>query len=712
MVVFSPNDSLDSFMTNQFVYILVTFILLLGLIYLLAKVGEYWTSAKWLRINLGLPHQLDTKRVMLICKALFTTNYGLFYIGQLLQMSFPNSVLHWLFSPVIPLLGVAVLLTMFYQLYVRHFVPNNNNSAEIIRFNKGAKLFSICLWFVALMHFSYLQFSASMPLKSLQFYYSQQVCNGINKEYTELTQMALKRYPNSVTQQRIPPFFLLPMDSKWQQNMLAKNAEIETNSKQCAGYLSSVEPQDYPKMSTLVGSTYLWRWMKTYLINATLDNNQLDNNVSKTNPEYDLIIFSILVLAGLVWIWFYFNRKVLWPRIYCTSGFLKHIKELCQSVSKMSHEQPNQQLTIQVDSHKLSGIGLALLLRSQKVYGKNKVLKDAQELLPGFTHLFQLSPCLQMFSKNNTFLPNLKMDLCIDDDSGLLNVKIWDIETCLEKVEFRQHLLDMIMEIKSLTMSGKLQHFTIYSGFMSLRRVKMKAPLTKMSNSVLEHAEYMSWSECLMDFSVKVTSEFVHNVDPVFLYKEMKNVPELRFLAEQLPPGSRQNNDTFQARPTHFWQKDDSTIESTEWATIHYILLHADALYRFKWESCSSAEKLALYNLAKQHRLNPSNTEMIEHLAINGMIKVRSDHLAIVNKSFAHFVLHAETLSRLVQEGEAGVWKSYRLPLGLLIVLVIAGVALTSGQSIFIIAASLAGVLGTIGSLTNSTSMLKRQFTE
>jgi hypothetical protein len=119
-----------------------------------------------------------------------------------------------------------------------------------------------------------------------------------------------------------------------------------------------------------------------------------------------------------------------------------------------------------------------------------------------------------------------------------------------------------------------------------------------------------------------------------------------------------------------------------------------------------------LYNLAKQHRLNPSNTEMIEHLAINGMIKVRSDHLAIVNKSFAHFVLHAETLSRLVQEGEAGVWKSYRLPLGLLIVLVIAGVALTSGQSIFIIAASLAGVLGTIGSLTNSTSMLKRQFTE
>ena len=91
----------------------------------------------------------------------------------------------------------------------------------------------------------------------------------VSKEFSELTQMALKRYPNSVTQQRIPPFFLLPMESKWQQIMLAKNAEKDTELKQCVNYLSSVEPQDYPKMSTLVGSTYLWKWMKTYL--ATLN---------------------------------------------------------------------------------------------------------------------------------------------------------------------------------------------------------------------------------------------------------------------------------------------------------------------------------------------------------------------------------------------------------------------------------------------------------
>ena len=271
---------------------------------------------------------------------------------------------------------------------------------------------------------------------------------------------------------------------------------------------------------------------------------------------------------------------------------------------------------------------------------------------------------------------------------------------------------DLIMEIKSLTMSKNLNSFTIFSGFMSLRRVKMKDPFTKQSNSVLEHAEYMSWSECLMDFSVQVTKEFVHNVNPEFLCKELKNVPELRYLIKHLPSISLDETGMLPAKPAGFWRTDHNAIESTEWATIHYILLHADALYRFKWESCSNAEKLALYNLAKQHRLNPKNSEMIEHLAINGMIKVKHDHLTLVNKSFTHFVLHAETketLRELVHEGEQGIWKSYRLPLGLLIVLVVGGVALTSGQSFLIIAASLAGVLGTIGSLTNSVSLLKGQ---
>ncbi|MGJ8680827.1 hypothetical protein [Paraglaciecola sp.] len=724
IVVFSPNDSLDSFMTNQFMYILVTFLFLLGIVFVSAKVTRFWVSGKWLRLNLGLPYQLDSKRLMLICTALFTTNYGLFYIGQLLQVSFPEQESwHSLFSPILPLVGVALLLVILFKYYINYFKPNKNKSADINIFKKGAILFSVGLWLVALIHFAYLQFSAGMPLQSLQFYYAQQKCNGENKEFVELTQIAIKRFPNTVTQQRVPPFSLLPMEKDWQQKMLDKinvsnNKQVSYKTKntneQCEGYLSSVKPSDYPKMSTLVGSTYLWKWIKTYLINPDKQDEQ-DKNIKSTeprsNPEYDLIITSILILMALVWVWFYFNRKVLWPRIYCPRNFLYHIEELCESVSNMAHERPKSTLSINIDSHKMSGVGIALLLRSQKV----NVSGNLTNLMPNFIKLFQISPCLQLFSQNDTFLPNLKMDVTPDKDTGLLDVKIWDIETCLEKVEFRQHLLDMIMEIKSLTVNGNLNSFTIFSGFMSFRRVKIKDQFSKVENSALEHAEYMSWSECLIDFTVTVTSEFVHNVNPEFLNQELKFVPELQYLGDRISINKKSGaNQPLPSTPL-FWQKTDQTIKSSEWATIHYILLHADALYRFKWESCSNGEKLALYNLAKKHRLNPRNTEMIEHLAINGMIKVRSDHLAIVNKSFAHFVLHAEskeTLNKLITDGEAGVWNSYRLPLALLIILIIGGIAVTSGQSIFIIIASLAGVLGTIGSLTNSASVLKNKISE
>jgi hypothetical protein len=708
MVVFSPKDSLDSYMTNQFMYILVTFVLLLTLIFILIKGVGHLASGQWIKRRLGIAQELDLKRSMLTCTTLITANYCLYYIGQLLTMSFPNVNGLWWFSLVIPLVGLLSLFWLIYHYYLRHFCPHDksHNHAVHLHLCKGARIFVYALMSVSLLHFIYLQLTAALPLQSLQGYYKQQYCNGINKERNELTDMALNRYPNSVTQRRISPFELLPIDDSaiqsWRDILLG-------NSQPCVGQLSSVEPQDYPKLSTLVGASLFWKWANTYLLDTRLDNASSPIKLN-TNVEYGRIALSILCLIALIWVWYYFNRKILWPRIYCPNGFLRHISRLCQFATTIDHEQPNQRLIIQVDTVKLSGVGIALLLRNQLNTEKDK---QPPEILPGFNRLYQLSPCLQLFAQNNTFLPNLKIDVTQSSETGLLAVRIWDIETCLEKVDFRQHLLDLIMEIKSLTLANTLDSFTIFSGFRSLRRVKMKDSLAAVNSSLLEHAEYMSWSECLMDFSVKVDKSLFGHIDTEILCHEVIHLPELKFLLDNVPADVVQHYQDHGQQADKLWKNNNNIIADREWSTIHYILLHADALYRFKWESCSSAEKLALYNLAKQHRLNPSNTEMIEHLAINGMLKVSDEHLTIINKSFSHFVLHAETsatLAQLVQEGEAGVWKSYRLPLGMLIVLIIGGIALTSGQSIFIIMASLAGVLGTIGSLTNSASMLKGQF--
>ena len=101
---------------------------------------------------------------------------------------------------------------------------------------------------------------------------------------------------------------------------------------------------------------------------------------------------------------------------------------------------------------------------------------------------------------------------------------------------------------------------------------------------------------------------------------------------------------------------------------------------------------------------------MLEHLALNGLIKVKRGRVHIVNKSFAYFVQYAEdreTLHQLVAEGNLGRWQSYRLPVTLLIVMVIGTIALTSGNSLYMIVASAMGVLGTIGSLTNSANLIR-----
>jgi hypothetical protein len=746
LVIFSPNDSLDSFMTNQFMYIVVTFMVLLGLLLLAIKIGDNLISTAWLKQTLGLVPQLDTKRFLLICTALFTTNYCLFYICALLFPNATNNLWNSILSGLFSAIGTCLLLFTIYRYYVHHFnlsIQKTDSEPERLKIHKlcqGAKAFIVALALVALMHFIYLRYSAFMPLKSLQQYYKQQQCNGINKEKTELTNMALKRYPNSVTQHRISPFELLPLEHDWQQQLLSLTNSQPANegskgySTACKNQLSSIEPEDYPKLSTLVGSTFVWKWINNYLLDSSFYPEQ-DNINLKSEPS--LIAGSVFTLFFLIWLWFYFNRRILWPRIYCPTGFLRHIIKLCEFASQSVHEQPSKKLIICIDAVKLSGVGLALLLRNQQIVeGKKNTLlnvTDAEasdkstenaiepqdssqpttELMTGFDRLYQLSPCLQQFGRDNTFLPNLKIKVKPVDHSNKVGVEIWDIETCIENPKFRQHLLDLIMELKSLTLADKIESFTIFSGFRSLRRVKMKDSLAGTTGSLLEQTEYLSWSECLMDFSVKVSKVLFENIDPVILCSEVAELPELAFLRNKLPKSCRQISIDKAADETHFWRQRHHIISKREWATIHYILLHADALYRFKWESCSSGEKLALYNLAKQHRLNPSNTEMIEHLAVNGMLKVNKDQLELINKSFTHFVLHAETantLDKLVQDGEAGVWKSYRLPLGILIVLVIGGIALTSGQSIFIIAASLAGVLGTIGSLTSSASMLKGQF--
>lgn len=681
LVVFSPNDSLEAFMTNQFLYIAVTFSVLLVLIGLFIAAIRGVIHTPVLKQYLKLPSRCTTRVVMILLSVAISVIFCLYHFGQLIELYSATDSTSW--SSILPLVGTPLLIFIIYIISTRCFLQN---TIVLISF----------LAIVLIIHQVYLSNSGNSSLVNLAAHYQQIECNWLHHERNELNNLGLSRYPNSIIHKRRNPLSLLPADKIWLERL--------ANEKfSCSGFATKIRPQDYPTLSSLVGATYMWQWINQYILTPDKSLELHALKLSTLELPLGRWFSYFLCLLAVILGWFLFNVKILWGRLYCSQRFLQYVERMTNmpKVCRQPKEE-NYPLTIVCDTTRFNGIGLALLLRSSTYSAATQTADSLDKLLPGFNQLYNLSPCLQKFSEEKSYLPNLKLNIRQKEQNGKMEVELWDIETCLEKSEFRSLLLELIMELKSLTLSGQITKFTLFTGFHSLQRVKIKDALTQDFKAKLEHIEYLAWAECLMDFAVEVPTHLQEGLDISLLNEELRCFPELQSLT------SSTNKDI--PSPKSMWKIEDESKKDSRWATINYILLHAEALYRFKWESCSNAEKLALYNLAKKQRLNPTNRQMIEHLALNGLIKVKHGHLEIINQSFEYFVLHAETpetLNQLVMKGEAGVWKSYRLPLGILIVLIIGGIALTSGESIYVIAASMAGVLGTIASVTNSASFLR-----
>ena len=328
-------------------------------------------------------------------------------------------------------------------------------------------------------------------------------------------------------------------------------------------------------------------------------------------------------------------------------------------------------------------------------------------LLPGFEQLYRRSATLQQFN-DELQLHNVSIMLHQSDADQPMQVTLSQIDTGLNGPRRRQLLLALVTELKALTLLGELSQFTLVMGFNSLQRLTIKDELVAAGDSALEQSEYLAWSECLLNFNVHMPATLAEPLDAQMLQQEIAAYP----LLGPLPATAEQLNNTDTALRSGLWRGSDG-LTTRQWATLNFILNHADALYRYKWENCSNEEKLALFNLANGHQLNPLNCLMIEHLAINGLLRVSRGKLTLVNRSFRQFVLNAEpseTLRQLVKVGEAGVWKNYRLSFAALVVVIVGGIALTSGQSLHIVAASIAGVLGSMLSVFSSGSSLRSYF--
>ncbi|WP_290610239.1 hypothetical protein [Arsukibacterium sp. UBA3155] len=705
LVLFYPQDHVDAIMSNQFLIFSVSMIVFFLLLITALQLLRRFVNSKLVKNRLGIPLGFDSRRLLLLVSLVWGLVYGFFALRTALQLTIPSSQL----TAVLPWLSAVLFLLIIgcVSLFLRQRKPQ----APIIK--PGAKLIiagSVAV--ISLLPFSYLSYISKVPQQALQAHYAKMQCIEFNRERAELHEFAINRFPNSITEQRLQPTQLLPVS--W---------SVATYQQRCAGVSSSGLPDDYPKLSTIIGNTYLWQWVKTFLVR--LEPLEMNSEAQRSAPDNEhgigtvamqtlhdtsnspktlsqLLLVSVQFLLPLLLflvLWQLYVRRVLWLRLGYDSDFLRHIYQLSTKTQLAPATRLVDGLQLQLSACPPAGVNLLMLLKQVRL------AQSDSALLPGFEQLYQRSATLQQLEDE---LQNVSIMLQQSEPGKPMQVTLSQIDTGLNGPRRRQLLLGLITELKALTLLGELSKFTLVMGFNSLQRLTIKDEIVADGESALQQSEYLTWSECLLNFNVQMPDTLAEPLDADMLQQEIDAYP----LLGPLPATTDQLNTT-QAEPRPgLWRGSDG-LTTRQWATLNFILTHADALYRYKWEGCSNEEKLALFNLANGHQLNPLNCLMIEHLAINGLLRVSRGKLTLVNRSFRQFVQNAEpseTLRQLVKVGEAGVWKNYRLSFAALAVVIVGGIALTSGQSLHIVAASIAGVLGSMISVFSSGSSLRSYF--
>ncbi len=136
---------------------------------------------------------------------------------------------------------------------------------------------------------------------------------------------------------------------------------------------------------------------------------------------------------------------------------------------------------------------------------------------------------------------------------------------------------------------------------------------------------------------------------------------------------------------------------------------NAGAIYRRKWELCTRAEKIALYQLASGGFLNCHNAEVIEHLERGGYV-VRDPRLRIQSLSFQKFVLAAETpesFNKWMESVSHSSWDLIRIPLFTLIFITIAAVTYLFNTEMESLLAAMAAIPAVITLLIKGIAFVK-----
>lgn len=147
---------------------------------------------------------------------------------------------------------------------------------------------------------------------------------------------------------------------------------------------------------------------------------------------------------------------------------------------------------------------------------------------------------------------------------------------------------------------------------------------------------------------------------------------------------------------------------------IEFMLVHAGALYRRKWEECTVKEKLTLWKMAHGASINPESAIIIERL-VRRCYLFRDKGWQLVNESFRQFILTAEPESVIkgwMDNTSSGAWSVLRIPIFAILLVLLAIFIYSSGSSLNTLLSIATATLGLIPLLIKNLSLLRGGGTE
>jgi hypothetical protein len=338
---------------------------------------------------------------------------------------------------------------------------------------------------------------------------------------------------------------------------------------------------------------------------------------------------------------------------------------------------------------------------------------------------------LKLGDSPKTIFKNLKKGRKVaDPESKVFVLVIRQLESLAMDPKLRMHALNLIEYL----MSRKNLRLILLCEVAPLFRLIHQNQYPHRGGKGVEasSSEVLRWSNALREFRKlydwtprhKAALIDDQNLEQVLLH-EASGWPEVEVLWDEFCAYHRQTKakedaDNPDFPPLTKWHDEENIgkvttcIESLakHWKPdqiVEFFGAHAGPFYRFRWELCTKAERLLLYQLAMGHQPNPINLEPLEHLTRRGYVYYdRGWHL--VNNSFTRFVLTAENPEQIAQwlaEASESTWKYLRIPIYAVVIALVAIVVYSASDALDSAVAILTGIIGLIPLAMRSFSIFK-----